>query len=213
MKNESSCKSQNIDVESFDEAIEMTADEMKAEHGTDNPDIINAGKEEKDRVVLKEDSRPLYSIANQYKMDEIIKKYNIVDTEVIKKLEDDIKFQEVLYKYKDPLWSAPTFIRGKVLALTDPEKYNSPEERFRRKYAGDKMYDIAVEYDFVGDFELAKRVENDPEYRPLICKYRDPLWSCASAIKRIVDRHRNESLAEEEITCSDLDDDFDMYKN
>ena len=38
------------------EAIELTADEMKAKHGTDNPDIINAGKEEKDRVALKEDS-------------------------------------------------------------------------------------------------------------------------------------------------------------
>ena len=41
------------------EAIEMTADEMKAKHGTDNPDIINAGKPEEERVALKESHEEL----------------------------------------------------------------------------------------------------------------------------------------------------------
>lgn len=38
-----------------EEAIELTADEMKAKYGTDNPDIINTGRpEEEGTVVLKE---------------------------------------------------------------------------------------------------------------------------------------------------------------
>ena len=39
-----------------DEAIELTAGEMKAKYGTDNPDIINAGKPEEERVSLKNDT-------------------------------------------------------------------------------------------------------------------------------------------------------------
>ena len=48
-----------VKIEQVNEAIEMTADEMKAKHGTDNPDIINAGKPEEERVVLKEDLRDI----------------------------------------------------------------------------------------------------------------------------------------------------------
>ena len=164
------------------------------EHSINESKSIN-----EERVTLKEGSYLSDKELAKYRYTglwEIIQEYNIRDEEVIKKLLDDAEFMRVIDKYSDPLWSAATFIRGKVLALTDPEKYNSPEERFRRKYAGDKMYNIAVEHGFVGDFELAKRIENDPEYRPLICKYTDSLWSCASAIKRIVDRHKNESLTE-----------------
>ena len=43
-----------VKIEQINEAIEMTADEMKAKHGTDNPDIINAGKPDEERVALKE---------------------------------------------------------------------------------------------------------------------------------------------------------------
>lgn len=37
------------------EAEELSSDELKKKYGTDNTDIINAGKEEKDRVTLKEE--------------------------------------------------------------------------------------------------------------------------------------------------------------
>lgn len=39
----------------MDESTPMTADEMKDKYGTDNPDIINAGKPEEERVALKEE--------------------------------------------------------------------------------------------------------------------------------------------------------------
>lgn len=41
-------------VEVVKEAVELTADEMKDKYGTDNQDIISAGKPEEERVALKE---------------------------------------------------------------------------------------------------------------------------------------------------------------
>jgi hypothetical protein len=41
-------------VNDLDEEIKMTADELKDKYGTDDVDIINAGREEQDRVELKE---------------------------------------------------------------------------------------------------------------------------------------------------------------
>jgi hypothetical protein len=38
----------------LDEETKMTADELKDKYGTDNVDLINAGREEQDRVELKE---------------------------------------------------------------------------------------------------------------------------------------------------------------
>ena len=54
----------NIDVDfsdstSFDESIELTADELKDKYGTDDVDLINAGKPEEERVALKTDRLPI----------------------------------------------------------------------------------------------------------------------------------------------------------
>lgn len=41
---------------SFDEAVEMTAQELRDKFGTDDVDLINAGREPENRVALKEDA-------------------------------------------------------------------------------------------------------------------------------------------------------------
>lgn len=48
-------------VDDLDEEIEMTAAELKDKYGTDDVDIINAGKEPKERVALKEAVEVVYA--------------------------------------------------------------------------------------------------------------------------------------------------------
>lgn len=48
-----------FDSTSFDESIELTADELKDKYGTDDVDLINAGKPEDERVTLKTNRKPI----------------------------------------------------------------------------------------------------------------------------------------------------------
>ena len=60
-------------AEGLEEAIKMTRDEMIEKEGTDNVDLINAGREEEDRVELEESQAQ--EISREY--DRLSKKYGI----------------------------------------------------------------------------------------------------------------------------------------
>ncbi len=83
--------------EELEEAvIEMTADEMKAKYGTDNPDIINTGRPEEDgTVVLKESS---------YRGDELSELFDWLQTYDAGRLYDAfvVEFEDVEDEELDP---------------------------------------------------------------------------------------------------------------
>lgn len=66
-----------------DSKKEMTSEELKNKYGTDNTDIINAGKESKDRVSLKEE-KSIHTTSGDYNYDELKKR-----DETIKQLYKD----------------------------------------------------------------------------------------------------------------------------
>ena len=71
----------------LEEAIPMTRDELMDKEGTDNVELINAGRPEEERVELEEGRQPLYSTVIFYYYDEnntesVIKKHNIVPKDI-----------------------------------------------------------------------------------------------------------------------------------